>query len=256
MDGSEVVEPHLLIKLIKHDLHSPVSSQVIAYKSTSITYNQSLQTVPQYAISNPGGISSLQTLPAFNWLGSSTNGRCGSPAAKAWQVSRHTPTLVLSLTLSMMPLSSEKLPPTVVPWPHIFSSTEFREEMPPSLWHTRHVNIWYLTAEARPGIVGAAAFPRQKVASGMWGMSEDSSGVIWITNHCGKVSQLHTYSYSMYWYEIMVFYWNLLLERLQIRGHQHTRWTSWKLWNQKRNHGPRLPTEQSRSTQTHIFTAV
>lgn len=170
------------------------------------------------AISNPGGISSLQTLPAFNWLGSSTNGSCGSPAAKAWQVSRHTPTLVLSLTLSMMPLSSEKLPPTVVPWPHIFSSTEFREEMPPSLWDTRHANIWYLTAEARPGIVGAATFPRQKVASGMWGMSEDSSGVIWSTNNCRKVSQHHTYSYSVYWYEIMVFYWNLLLERLQIHA--------------------------------------
>lgn len=47
-----------------------------------------------------------------------------SPAAKAWQVSRHTPTLVWSLTLSMMLFSSEKVPPTVEPWPHMFSSTD------------------------------------------------------------------------------------------------------------------------------------
>lgn len=34
MDGSKVAEPHLLIKLIKHDFHPLLSSQVIAYKST------------------------------------------------------------------------------------------------------------------------------------------------------------------------------------------------------------------------------
>lgn len=47
-----------------------------------------------------------------------------APAAKAWQVSRHTPTLVWSLTWSMMLLSSEKRPPTVLPWPHMFSNTD------------------------------------------------------------------------------------------------------------------------------------
>lgn len=50
--------------------------------------------------------------------------RFHSPAAKAWQVSRHTPTLVWSLTLSMMLFSSENLPPNVLPWPLMFSSTE------------------------------------------------------------------------------------------------------------------------------------
>lgn len=45
------------------------------------------------------------------------------PAAKAWQVSRHTPTLVWSLTLSMMLFSSGNVPPTVLPWPLMFSNT-------------------------------------------------------------------------------------------------------------------------------------
>lgn len=49
------------------------------------------------------------------------------PAAKAWQVSRHTPTLVWSLTLSMMLFSSENVPPTVLPWPLMFSNTDHME---------------------------------------------------------------------------------------------------------------------------------
>lgn len=53
--------------------------------------------------------------------------RFHSPAAKAWQVSRHTPTLVWSLTLSMMLFSSEKLPPNVLPWPLMFSNTDRME---------------------------------------------------------------------------------------------------------------------------------
>lgn len=39
-------------------------------------------------------------------------------------MSRHTPTLVWSLTWSMMLLSSEKRPPTVLPWPLMFSNTD------------------------------------------------------------------------------------------------------------------------------------
>lgn len=50
--------------------------------------------------------------------------RIDAPAAKAWQVSRHTPTLVWSLTWSMMLLSSERRPPTVLPWPLMFSNTD------------------------------------------------------------------------------------------------------------------------------------
>lgn len=53
--------------------------------------------------------------------------RIDAPAAKAWQVSRHTPTLVWSLTWSMMLLSSEKRPPTVLPWPLMFSNTDRME---------------------------------------------------------------------------------------------------------------------------------
>lgn len=53
--------------------------------------------------------------------------RSDAPAAKAWQVSRHTPTLVWSLTWSMMLLSSEKRPPTVLPWPLMFSNTDHIE---------------------------------------------------------------------------------------------------------------------------------
>lgn len=55
------------------------------------------------------------------------NIRTDPPAAKAWQVSRHTPTLVWSLTWSMMLLSSEKRPPTVLPWPLMFSNTDHIE---------------------------------------------------------------------------------------------------------------------------------
>ena len=32
MDGSKVVEPHFLIKLVKHGLHSSLCSQVVAYE--------------------------------------------------------------------------------------------------------------------------------------------------------------------------------------------------------------------------------
>lgn len=77
MDGSEVVEPHLLIKLIKHDLHSPLSGQVVAYRSTSTArYHQAPQTFTT-AKPSPEGISSLLTLPACSWLGSSPNSRRG-----------------------------------------------------------------------------------------------------------------------------------------------------------------------------------
>lgn len=68
----------------------------------------------------------------FNWLllilwDKKINLRFHSPAAKAWQVSRHTPTLVWSLTLSMMLLSSGKLLPTSLPSPLMFSNTDHME---------------------------------------------------------------------------------------------------------------------------------
>lgn len=97
MDGFEVVEPHLLVKLIQHGPDSALSGQVVACAAKGAL---------------PSGFASCCVATAV-----------GSPAAKAWQVSRHTPTLLWSLTLSMMPLSSENLPPTVAPWPHMFSST-------------------------------------------------------------------------------------------------------------------------------------
>lgn len=62
------------------------------------------------------------------------------PAAKAWQVSRHTPTLVWSLTLSMMLFSSGNVPPTVLPWPLMFSNTN----------HTEGQNVKEGTTSATP----------------------------------------------------------------------------------------------------------
>lgn len=47
VDGSEVAEPHFLIKLIKHGFHSPLRSQVVSYQPASITrYGGDWQTAP------------------------------------------------------------------------------------------------------------------------------------------------------------------------------------------------------------------
>lgn len=56
MDGSEVAEPHVPVKLVKHGFHPPLCSQVIAYKPTSI--HGSFTTT----ISSTEGINSLHPL--------------------------------------------------------------------------------------------------------------------------------------------------------------------------------------------------
>lgn len=96
MDGSEVAEPHLPVKLVQRGRHPPLRRQVVPCDQVE-------------------GVR----VPLLRDRDTGTR----SPAAKAWQVSRHTPTLLWSLTLSMMLLSSENFPPTVLPWPLMFSNT-------------------------------------------------------------------------------------------------------------------------------------
>lgn len=98
MDGSEVAEPHFPVKLVQHGRHPALRRQVVPCNRVEACEDCC------FATATPG---------------------TRSPAAKAWQVSRHTPTRLWSLTLSMMLLSSENLPPTVLPWPLMFSNTGF-----------------------------------------------------------------------------------------------------------------------------------
>lgn len=84
-----------------------------------------------------------------------------SPAAKAWQVSRHTPTLVWSLTLSMILFSSENLLPTVLPWPLMFSNTDHTEGKTGKESHHQSdtpippvcYNTWYTCKVGLPALV-------------------------------------------------------------------------------------------------------
>lgn len=124
MDGFEILESNFLVKLIKHGLHSSFHSQVVSYNNKDDRQNASSY------IRYPLKKSSLNIKHKLCFLRRkwcSTGHKSlwlHSPAAKAWQVSRHTPTLVWSLTLSMMLFSSGNWPPTVLPWPLIFSNTE------------------------------------------------------------------------------------------------------------------------------------
>lgn len=114
MDGFKIVEPYFLIKLIKHGLHSSLCSQVMSYQDKKQHFTTKRMAIIIILIFVAIGPVTVKRI-SVDFMDKNIHGRFHSPAAKAWQVSRHTPTLVWSLTLSIMLFSSENLPPTVLP---------------------------------------------------------------------------------------------------------------------------------------------
>lgn len=109
------------------------------------------------------------------------------PAAKAWHVSIHTPTLLWSLTLSMMFLSSENFPPTVPPWQHMFSSTEVTQRGEGNKWSHYHIHT-----HKQMKIMGRALL--QYLTQTWFSLSRRNWG-IWVTQTVfGNMNHLYTCS--------------------------------------------------------------
>lgn len=160
MDGSEVVESHFLIKLIKHGFHSTLCSQVISYKSTSSHGTVTVDFCITTTLSSTEGINYLQTLQGLWQVGEKTKHQLSLTCSKGMAgIQTHSHSGLVSHFIDDAPQLREGAPHRATLAAHILQHWVHGGEATITLTHQ---SCKYLVAEASPG-GDCATFPAQGI---------------------------------------------------------------------------------------------